>query len=124
MNRDLFRGLALAIALGVVSSPLLAHHNTLARYDRDHPVTLNGTVTEFRMINPHSRIVFEVKQPDGTVVKWEAEGGSPSSAYRRGWRTDDFTPGDPVTVTGAPAIDGSKSMEILKLVTGSGKELE
>ena len=124
MNHRLFAGLALAVVLGAVSSPVFGHHNTLARYDHEKPITLKGTVTVFRMINPHSHLEFEVKQADGTVVKWEAEGGSPSSAYRRGWRTGDLKPGDTVTVTGSPAVDGSKSMEIKKLVTPNGKELE
>lgn len=124
MNHKLFAGLALAVVLVVVSSPMFGHHNTLARYDHDRPVTLKGTVIVFRMINPHSHLEFEVKQADGTVVKWEAEGGSPSSAYRRGWRTGDLKPGDTVTVTGPPALDGSSWMEIDKLVTPSGKELE
>jgi hypothetical protein len=33
-------------------------------------------------------------------------------------------PGDSFTITGSPAVDGSKVMEIEKLVTSSGKELE
>jgi hypothetical protein len=57
------------------------------------------------------------------VVVWDTESGSPSGLYRRGWRTDDLKPGDRVTATGAPAVDGSKSMELIKLVTAGGKEL-
>ena len=124
MNRKLLAGLGVSAVLLAVCSPLFGHHNTLARYDHENPVTLKGTVVVFRMINPHSHLEFEVKQPDGTVVKWEAEGGSPSGAYRRGWRTDDVKPGDVITVTGSPARDGSKVMELDKLVTSSGKELE
>jgi len=123
MKHALFLGLAAGILLAA-SGPLFGHHNTLAKYDHDRPITLQGTVTEFRMISPHSHLEFEVKQADGTVVKWEAEGGSPASAYRRGWRTGDLKVGDSVTVTGSPAVDGSRWLEIEKLVTPSGKELE
>jgi hypothetical protein len=122
MNHKLFAGLG--VLLLAACSPMFGHHNSAARYDQQHPVTLQGTVLAFRMINPHSRLEFEVKQADGTVVKWEAEGGSPSAAYRRGWRIDDLKPGDSFTITGSPAVDGSKVMEIEKLVTSSGKELE
>ncbi len=36
----------------------------------------------------------------------------------------DLKPGDRVTVTGKPAVDGSKSMELIKVVAPSGKVLE
>ena len=117
-------GLAVAVVLSVCCGSLLAHHNSAAMYDQKNPVTLQGKVVEFRMINPHSRLVFEVKQADGSVAKWEAEGGSPSAAYRRGWRVDDLKPGDSFTIIGSPAVDGSRKMEIEKLITTSGKELE
>jgi hypothetical protein len=124
MKIAFFAGLAAGVILLAASSTTFAHHNTLSRYDHDRPITLQGTVTLFRMISPHSRMEFEVKQADGTVVKWEAEGGSPASAYRRGWRTGDLKVGDSVTVTGSPAVDGSRWLEIKKVVTPSGKELE
>jgi len=124
MKNSFFVGLAVSVILLAASSPTFAHHNTLAKYDHERPITLQGTVTLFRMISPHSHLEFEVKQADGAVVKWEAEGGSPASAYRRGWRTGDLKVGDSVTVTGSPAVDGSKWIEIKKLVTPSGKELQ
>jgi hypothetical protein len=37
----------------------LAHHGQAA-YDRSTKLTLTGTVTEFRFINPHSQIAFDV----------------------------------------------------------------
>ena len=124
MNNRFFAGLGVGAVLLAVSSPLFGHHNSAARYDEKHPVTVTGTVTEFQMVNPHIRLGFEVKEEGGGVAKWAAEGGSPSGLYRRGWRTDDVKVGDRVTVTGAPAVDGSKVMEIKMIVTGSGKELK
>ncbi len=123
MNNKIRAGLALVAALLFVAGPAFGHHNTAGRYDDDNHVTLVGTVTQFRMINPHSLLLFAVQQEDGAVVEWHAEGGSPSAAYRRGWRTDDFKPGDSITVTGAPARDGRHYLIIRKLVTPSGKEL-
>jgi len=122
MNK-VFAGFAAGVILLAVSGPLLGHHNSAARYDKEHPVTVAGIVKEFRMINPHARIEFEVKEESGSVVKWDAESGSPSGLYRRGWRTEDLKPGDSVTVTGSPAVDGSKTMALKKIVTASGKEL-
>jgi hypothetical protein len=102
----------------------LAHHNTSARYDEAHPITLTGTVIQFRMINPHAKLEFEVKDEQGNAVKWTVEAGPASGMYRRGWRVDDLKAGDQVTVTGRPAFDGSKTMGLVKLAGPGGKELE
>lgn len=103
---------------------LFAHHNTSARYDEAHPITLTGTVIQFRMINPHAKLEFEVKDEQGNAVKWMVEAGPASNMYRRGWRVDHLKPGDQVTVTGEPAFDGSKTMGLVKLVGPGGKVLE
>ena len=87
-------------------------------------MTITGTVVQFRMVNPHARILVEVKGETGEAVIWDSETSSPSALYRRGWRTDDLKPGDRVTVTGKPAVDGSKSMELIKVVAPGGKVLE
>ena len=112
------------VILLAAAGSLFAHHNTSARYDEAHPITLTGTVIRFRMISPHSQLEFEVKDENGNAVKWTVEAGPPSGMYRRGWRTDDLQPGDRVTVTGEPAYDGSKTMGLVKLVGPGGKVLE
>jgi hypothetical protein len=116
-----------AAFLVAVSTPMavttFAHHNTAAKYDAKNPKTISGKVKSFKMINPHARIELEVKGENGQTEVWDVESGSPSGLYRRGWRTDDLKPGDSVTATGAPAVDGEKSMELIKLVTPSGKQL-
>lgn len=124
MEARRFAGLAAGIVFLAASCPLFAHHNTSARYDEEHPVTLTGTVIRFRMISPHSQLEFEVKDENGNAVKWTVEAGPPSGMYRRGWRTDDLKPGDQVTVTGEPAFDGGKTMGLVKLVAPNGKVLE
>ena len=68
-----FVGWAAAVVLLAVSGPLFGHHNSAARYDKEHPVTLTGTVTEFKMVNPHARLSFDVKDENGNIVKWPAE---------------------------------------------------
>ena len=123
-RNHLFVGLAAGAILLAVSGPLFGHHNTAAKYDVGHPVTLTGTVKQFRMVNPHARIEVEVKEESGGVGVWDIESGSASGLYRRGWRTDVLKPGDRVTATGSPAVDGSKSMALIKLVTANGKVLE
>src|SRR4051812_39224159 len=53
----------------LLAPPLLAHHGTNISYDASKPITMTGTITEFVWQNPHSQVYFDVKSPDGTVVK-------------------------------------------------------
>jgi len=124
MKTKRFAALILGLLLVAGSSWAWAHHNTSARYDAGSSITLTGTVVEFRMINPHSQVEFEVKDEQGNVVIWTAEAGPPSNMYRNGWRTEDLKPGDPVTVTGQPAFDGSAAMRLVTLELPNGKVLE
>ena len=110
-----------AVGLFMVADPMFAHHSE-SMYDKDHPVTLTGSVTAFRFINPHVKIHFEVKDENGNVVKWIAHTSPPSKMYRRGWNRNILTPGDQITVTGGPDKNGRKNMRLLKLVGPRGLE--
>ncbi len=110
-------GVAFAMA-----GPLLAHHS-ITNYDREHPVTLTGTVVAFNFINPHVTIVFEVEQEDGTVVPWAAGTAPPQRLYRAGWNTKTLKPGDRITITGAPHKEGIKEMAVIKVVGPKGDVL-
>ena len=112
------------ILLAAGSSGVWGHHNTTAKYDAEHPITLTGKVIEFRMINPHSQIELEVTDEQGNAVEWLVEAGASSVMYRRGWRTDDLKPGDTITVVGRPAYDGTPEMSMNKLEGPTGKVLE
>ncbi len=114
----------LGLLLVAVSGATWAHHNTTAKYDAEHPITLTGKVVQFRMINPHSEIDLEVTDEQGNAVTWYVEAGASSVLYRRGWRTDDLKPGDTVTIVGRPAYDGSHEISMNKLEIASGKVLE
>jgi len=103
----------MALVLG--STAVFAHHNIAALYDRNSVVTLTGKITEFLLINPHTRIDFEVTDENGAVVKWTAWSGPPAGMFRRGWRKDSLKPGDKIVISGATARDGSKQMTVQRL---------
>ena len=122
MRSMLLTVLAMVVGLLVVAGPMFAHHSD-AIYDRENPVTLKGTVTEFRFFNPHIQILFEIKDENGKVVKWIASTGTPTRMFRRGWSKTTLKPGDEITVTGTPAKNGRKVMRLTKLVGPTGKVL-
>lgn len=123
MNTSRLRAiLGLMLGLTMFSSLSLAHHGT-SNYDRDHPVTLTGIITEYQFINPHVLIRIDVKNADGVMENWVVESAPPQRLFRAGWRTDSLKQGDKVTVSGFPMKDGAKAMALRKLTSPDGKEL-
>lgn len=97
---------ALVVTLLIVCASMLAHHGNVA-YDEQHPITINGNVTEFVWSNPHCQIYLDVKDQKGNVVPWSVESQSPGILRRNGWSRDSIKPGDHITVTLVPAKSGA-----------------
>ena len=119
MKSKLLPVLGLFAVLSMAVPSTFAHHSG-SLYDRDHPITITGTVTDFQFFNPHVHIVFDVKDDKGVVTSWTAEAGPPRGMFKQGWTRDAVKAGDTVTITGFPYKDGKKIMDILK-VEGPGK---
>jgi len=122
MKNKVLAVVSLTVGLLLASGPMLAHHSS-AMYDADHPVTLAGTVTEFRFINPHVQIHFEVQDENGKVVKWMAGSESPVRLFREGWNKETLKPGDQIIMTCAPAKDGRKICNLVRIVGPNGQVL-
>ena len=50
--------------------PVRAHHAFSAEFDIGKPLKMQGTLTKWEMINPHSWFHINVKGADGAVVPW------------------------------------------------------
>ena len=113
---------AVATGLIVIAVPIFAHHGN-AEYDEKRPLTLKGTVTEFMWASPHSKILLNAKDANGSVVHWSIETLSPGKLARAGWTKDAVKPGDQITVTFSPAKNGSPTGFLQKVVFLDGKQL-
>ena len=98
-------GVALALAAILVGIPVWAHHAFAAEFDVDSPLTLEGELVVWEMINPHSWFHIDVEGPDGEVVRWAVEGGSPNQLIRNGVTQNTVAIGTVLVVEGYHAKD-------------------
>lgn len=116
----------LIIALLVMFLPVatLAHHNASSHYLLDENLVVEGVVTEFRFINPHIRIYFDVTTEQGEVKPWLAEGQAAAVLQRRGWTKEMLRPGDVIKITGYPARDGGNTIDWKSIELSDGTVLQ
>src|SRR5690349_18480047 len=110
-----------SLATGV---PLFAHHGNAA-YDTNKAVVLkDATVTKFVWGNPHTFLMFDVKDDKGNVVHWAGEAGSPSSLGLIGWTKDSVQPGDVITVYIYQSKTGRPVGRLNRIVLADGTALK
>lgn len=100
-----------------------AHHAFAAEFDINQPVKLQGKVQKMEWINPHAWIHVDVAGPDGKVVSWMVEGGSPNILLRRGFTKESLLPGTEVTVEGYRAKNGENRANGSNITFKDGKRL-
>jgi hypothetical protein len=110
-----------AVLLTAAAWPLSAHHSFAAHYDTNKPITVQGTIAEVRLTNPHSWFFLEVKEADGKVTRWSFEAGTPSGMIRNGYKASELPRGTAVTITGFPARDQQHVGMLRQLTTAAGK---
>jgi hypothetical protein len=110
-------GLTLAIV------PLRAHHAFTSEFDASKPVKLRGTVTKVELINPHSWIHIDVKDPDGKVTSWAIEGGTPNTLFRLGVTKNSLAIGSELIVDGYQAKDGSNKANGRDITFADGRKV-
>jgi len=112
-----------AAGLLLAAAPVWAHHAFAAEFDAKKPVKLTGPVTKVEWINPHAWIHIDVKGPDGKVINWMVEGGSPNTLLRRGFTRNSLEIGTVIVVDGYQAKDGTNRANGRDITFPDGKKL-
>lgn len=105
MKREWTIGLLAVGVLATAAVPGLSHHSN-RMFDDQRTVTVRGVVREFQYTNPHSWLLVDVTDDDGTVTTWGFEAEGPSTLQRAGIRPGDLHAGMRITITGNPMRDG------------------
>ena len=106
----------------MATASLQAHHSLAGAYALGKEAKITGTFTAFRLVNPHSNLKLEVKEPDGKVREWSITGGSVTALAKFGIGRNADGPnalkvGDEITVTYTPAADGHSPIGLLVAIT-------
>ena len=109
------------VVAATFGGPASAHHG-FASYSHD-VITVEGKVTEFRFVNPHVQVYFDITNDAGETEHWQGELTAPNKLARAGWTKTTFKPGDVLTISGEAARNGGHSIRIREIITDSGESL-
>ena len=123
MIKTTFTALLSIAASTLMTIPLLAHHSG-AMFEKEKTITVEGVVKRFEYTNPHSWLLVDVKNKDGSVTTWGFEAEGPSTLQRAGIRPSDFAAGTKLKITGHPMRDGSAAAAWVEAVRADGKRFD
>lgn len=110
---------AVAIAATLLLAGQAAAHHSAAIFDFRSPKTMEGTVREVKVVNPHTHMLLVITDAKGTRL-WNFEGHSASNFYRAGYTNGSVKAGDRIKITFAPMRDGSDGGYIVAFTTAAG----
>jgi hypothetical protein len=114
----------LLVVVAAISVPVFAHHGS-ASYKTDKVVVMKqATVTKFLWANPHTMLMFDVKDDKGNISHWAGEAGSPSAVRLLGWNKNSLHPGDVIAVQLYPSKFESHVGRVDKIVLADGTTLK
>jgi hypothetical protein len=118
-----------ATAAALAAIPAAAHHSTAA-FDTSRVVKIEGTITQFRWINPHASIKIDgVTEGDDADGLWTVEMTAPNILINQGWTRTVLKVGDKVTMFANPLRnqvvlnDGSTGSLYVGVILADGQKL-
>jgi Family of unknown function (DUF6152) len=88
--------------LAVLAVPAKAHHSFNTFFDMSRTIAIEGVITSFKLVSPHSEMLVDVPDPGGKPVTWRITARTGAvNAKREGWKVEEFI-GKKVKVEGNP----------------------
>jgi hypothetical protein len=113
-------GIRLAAVGGLlaVGTQAQAHHAVASVYDLNKEIVLQGELTKLNFRNPHSNLLLEVPNADGTKTEWVLTTASLQVLTRAGVNSQSIKPGEILKITALPARNGNPAGFIRRLELG------
>ncbi len=92
-----------------------AHHSIAAVYDSAQRITVEGSVVEFRFVNPHPLLIIDVATEGGGTLTWRLEMDNRSELADIGIDAKTFKAGDRVVASGSAAREEGQAFYLLRL---------
>ena len=96
--------LALASICALAAGAALGHH-AISAFDVEREERVDGTITAFEWVNPHTEVRVESAAYPGEILRFE--GMSPDYLGHRGWSRLTLKAGDRAEIVFFPHRDGS-----------------
>jgi len=107
---------------------VFAHHGSAVSYDLTKRVTMKGVVTDFKYINPHPAIFWDLTDDKGSVVHWTGEiAPNVAQLQQEGWgrkRSEAaLAAGTAVTITVSPSRAGGPVGLVQRIENAAGEAI-
>ncbi len=105
-------GVFVASVVFLTAPPASAHHSFTAFWFMDKMNTIEGTVVELKIVNPHPTMTVEVTNAQGQKELWTITARATATAMvKGGWTPETLPIGTRVKVEGAPSRrEGTKAL--------------
>ncbi len=119
--RTMFR-LPIALVLGMLVAPVVAHHSAAPLFDIKALESHAGVVTEVWFYNPHVRYYVNTAGEGQDPQIWEVETHNRNRMFADGWDETTVQVGDRVGFSGHPARNGARSV-LVRIMSKDGAEI-
>ena len=114
---------AASAAILLASAHAHAHHG-FGTFDMNEDVEISGTVTELRLVNPHSWVHLDVTTESGEVLPYRCEMRSATTLRRSGWTAEMFPVGSNITIQGSPDRHEERACYVSTIVFADGSTID
>ena len=114
-------------AVVLISSQVLfvyAHHSDTPHFFMDQNVIYEGVVTDFKFVNPHVYVYFDMAIENGGNEAWRCELPAAITLRRQGWSPESLTNGQLIRIDGSPARREARHCYFNAFVLDDGSVVE
>lgn len=103
---------AVASSLLLAAAPGRAHHSPII-FDADTVIVIEGEISRFDWMNPHTYIFVETTDESGARKEWQFESDATPILSRNGWSAASLVPGERVAVRANPDRNAARAHGLL-----------